>query len=171
MVRLSLSKVTVRLCSAPRAASGRGSSSLTRRATSVSRPRSASENRIRSGRSAGIGSTRLEDRADTVQDREVDVVQRLVGRGMRLASGGLMRSPVELIGQQGAHLRQAPAAGGADAPDRHAERGRHRRVVRTRHERDDPQQLLAPLGELADRPPQRYAAARRGRSAPRIPAP
>jgi hypothetical protein len=57
MVRLVLSKVIVRLCSAPRAASnGPSTSSSASLATSISRLRSASEKRIRSGRSAGIGS-------------------------------------------------------------------------------------------------------------------
>lgn len=53
-----------------------------------------------------------------------------------------------------AELGEAPTPGGADAPDRHAQRNRHRGVVGTVDERHEPQQRAATFVEPTDRAPQ-----------------
>ena len=150
-VRLSLSKVIVRLCSAPRTAAA-DSSSSTSRATSTSRSRSERKKQIRSGKVRRHGVNCLEHLPDVVEEPEIEVIERAVSRRaagrVRDASS---RIPLKAVGQQeGAELGQAPAAGGTYAPHLHAEFGGYRRVIRPRHEGDDAQQFLAPRGQLAD---------------------
>ena len=154
MVRLSLSKVIVRLCSAPRTARAGWSSSASR-ATSISRSRSARKKRIRSGRSAGMGSAASNmSRISSSSRKSTSSSGSSAGRG-RSGGGGVVTSSPEVAVEQGTQLGQAPAACGTDAADGHAEVGRHGRVVRARREGDDPQQFLASRGEHADRHPQR----------------
>src|SRR5581483_1956387 len=153
MVRVSLSKVIVRLCSVPRAATASSSCSAVSRATSISRSRKARKKRIRSGSSAGIGSAAANMSRISPSSPKSESSSGSSADG-RSASGSVTPGTPGLVGQQRAQLGQAAAAGGADAPDRHAQRGGHRGVVGTRREGDDPQQFLAARGEPADGGPQ-----------------
>src|SRR5690349_11875370 len=152
MVRDSLSKVIVRLCSLPRAATSSSCSAVSL-ATSISRSRKARKKRIRSGSSAGIGSASVYMPRISASSPKSESSSGSSAGG-RSASGSVTPGTSHLLGQQGAQLGQAAAAGGADAPDRHAQGGGHRGVVRPRREGDDPEQFLAPRGEPVDRGPQ-----------------
>ena len=86
IVRLSLSNVTVRLCSSPRTSTSRGSSAPMIRASSASMRCIARTNLIRSGRPAGMGSACSKTSRIAVQDLEIEVVHRFVRRIVRVTS-------------------------------------------------------------------------------------